>query len=184
MNTVSGGSQLVLKSATFGSQSSFSVTSSAVGAGQTGLATTANTASQFAGLDVAGTINGVTATGSGQTLSAPLSDPTLAGLALNVTASGISTATNLGNFSYSPGIAGGMAFQGNLASSPLGGSLTGTITSLNQQIQTLTQQYNGYTPMIQAEQQMLQTEFTNMETTMSGLNSQGSWLAQQIKNLP
>lgn len=184
VNTVSGGSQIVLKSATFGSQSSFSVTSSAVGAGQTGLATTANTASQFAGLDVAGTINGVTATGSGQTLSAPLSDPTLAGLALNVTASGISTATNLGNFSYSPGIAGGMAFQGNLASSPLGGSLTGTITSLNQQIQTLTQQYNGYTPMIQAEQQMLQTEFTNMETTMSGLNSQGSWLAQQIKNLP
>ncbi len=182
--SVSGGSQLSLTSGTYGSSANFSVTTTAVGSGQTGLATTANTAQSFTGTDVAGTINGVAATGAGQTLTAPYTDPTLQGLALNITASGITSSTSIGSFSYQPGIAGGMAYQANAAVSPTAGTLTDTISNLNSQITNLQQQYNSYTPMLLNEQKMLQQEFSTMETQMSGLVNQGSWLASQIKNLP
>jgi flagellar hook-associated protein 2 len=182
--SVTGGSQLSLTSGTYGSAANFSVTSTAVGTGQTGLATTANVAQSFTGIDVAGTINGVAATGSGQTLTAPYTDPNLAGLALNITATGITSATDIGSFNYQPGIAGGLAFQANGAVSSTNGTLTDTIQNLNSQITNLQQQYNSYTPMLLNEQKMLQQEFSTMETQMSGLVNQGSWLASQIKNLP
>ncbi len=182
--TNSSGSQLVLTSGNYGSAASFSVTSNNVATGQTGLATTANTASTFTGIDVAGTINGVTATGSGQVLSAPATDPTLAGLALTVTAQGISTATNIGTFDYTSGIAGGLASTANGGANPVTGSMTTTINNLNSQIQGLQFQYNSYTPMIQAEQTLLQQEFSNMEVQLGSLQSQGNWLSTQIAKLP
>jgi flagellar hook-associated protein 2 len=133
---------------------------------------------------VAGTINGVAATGSGQFLTAPLSDPTLAGLSLQVTATGITSATNLGNFVYTPGIAGGLGTTGYGASAPITGSLTSTISSINQQITSLQQQYNNYTPMIQSEQKMLEQEFSNMEVQLGTLKNQGSSLSGALAQLP
>ncbi|MGH9017721.1 MAG: flagellar filament capping protein FliD, partial [Acidimicrobiales bacterium] len=62
-----GGQQLQLTSDDYGSQTSFTVSSTDSSAGTTGLAGT------YTGTDVAGTINGVAATGQGQFLSAPLS---------------------------------------------------------------------------------------------------------------
>ncbi|MDA8196397.1 MAG: flagellar filament capping protein FliD [Actinomycetota bacterium] len=182
--TSGSGSQLVVNSGAYGSAASFSVTSNNVGSGQTGLASTANTPSTFTGIDVAGTINGVAATGSGQVLTAPQTDPTLAGLALNVTATGISSATSLGSFTYSAGVAGGLASVANGGANPLTGSITSTINNLNSQIQSLQFQYNSYTPMIQAEQTMLQQEYSNMEVQLGSLQSQGNWLTTQIAKLP
>ncbi len=182
--TNGSGSQLVVTDGNYGSAQGFTVTSSAVGSGQTGLATTANTPQSFNGTDVVGTINGVVSTGIGQTLTAPPTDPVLAGIALNVTATGITSATNLGNFSYTQGLAGSLAFTGNQASNPITGTLTTTVTNLQDQIQGLQFQYNSYTPMINAEQQMLQQEFTNMEVQLGSLQSQGSWLTTAIAQLP
>ena len=63
---VLNGQQLQLTSSDFGSAVGFSVTSTDTGAGTTGLAgSTAGTAASFNGTDVAGTINGVAATGYG-----------------------------------------------------------------------------------------------------------------------
>ncbi len=182
--TSSSGSQLVINSGTYGSAASFSVTSNNVGSGQTGLATTANTASSFSGTDVAGTINGVAATGTGQVLMAPQSDPKLAGMALLVTATGISSTTNMGTISYTPGIAGGLASAANGGSNPVSGSMTSTIGNLNQQIQSLQFQYNSYTPMIQAEQTLLQQEYSNVEVQLGSLQSQSNWLSAQLSKLP
>ncbi len=180
----SSGSQLVLKSGSYGSAASFSVTSNNVGSGQTGLATTVNTAASFSGIDVAGTINGVAATGTGQTLTAPQNDPTLSGMALLVTATGISSATNLGSFSYAPGIAGGLSSAANGGANPVTGSMTTTISNLNTQIQSLQFQYNSYTPMIQAEQTLLTQEYSNVEVQMGSLQSQSNWLSAQLSKLP
>lgn len=182
--TNGSGSQLILNSGAYGSAASFSVTSSAVGAGQTGLASVANTPTTFSGLDVAGTINGVTATGSGQILTAPATDPTLAGMALSVTASGITSSTNIGSFSYTPGIAGGMAYAGNLGSNAVNGMTTTTIASLNSQASALQFQYSSYTPMINAEQQLLTQEFSNMEVQLGTLQNQTQWLTSAIAKLP
>lgn len=181
VNTSSSGSQLVVSSDSYGSAESFSVATSGT-TGQLGL-TAAGTS--YAGTDVAGTIDGVQATGSGQFLSAPITNPTLAGLTVQVTATGISgTATNLGNFNYTPGIAGGFATTGYQASDPVNGSITTTIASINQQISSLQQQYANYTPMINPEQQMLQQEFDNMETQLGSLKNQGSYLTSEIAQLP
>lgn len=182
--TNGSGSQLVLTDGNYGSAAGFTVTSSAVGAGQTGLATTANTATSFSGIDVAGTINGVASTGVGQVLSAPPTDATLSGIALKITTSGITSSTNLGNYSYTQGLAGSLAFTGNLGSNPVTGLVTTTANNIQQQLQALQFQYNSYTPMINAEQQMLQQEFSNMEVQLGSLQSQGSWLSTAIAKLP
>ena len=96
------GASLQITSSDYGSQASFSVSSS--GADQLGLA-----GSSFVGADVAGTINGVAASGDGQVLAAPVTDPALAGLSLLVTTSGITSSTSLGQFTYNAGLAGGLA---------------------------------------------------------------------------
>ncbi len=122
---VLNGQQLELTSSDFGSAAAFSVTSSDTGAGTTGLAgPTAGTAASFAGTDVAGTINGVAATGSGQFLSAPVSDPTLGGLSLQISVSGITSSTDLGTFDYQPGIAQSLNSLTTAMSSPVNGAIT------------------------------------------------------------
>lgn len=183
VQTVSGGSQLVVNSVGYGSSQTFTATSSATGSGQTGLGGASGSAT-FTGQDVQGTIDGVTATGSGQTLSVPFTSNTLPGFALSVTTPGITTSTNLGTFTYQPGIAGGLANAAALGSDPIVGSMTQTISSLQSQMTTVQQQYNSYTPMITAEQQMLTQEFTKMESSLSTINNQSQWLAGQIAQLP
>jgi flagellar hook-associated protein 2 len=180
VNTTSSGSQLVISSQNYGSSQSFTVATSGT-TGQLGLTANGTT---YTGTDVAGTIDGVAATGSGQFLTAPLDNPTLAGLSLQVTAAGITSATDLGNFNYTAGIAGGMGTTGYGASDPVTGTLSSTISSINQQISSLQQQYNSYTPMIQNEQQMLQQEFNNMEAQLGTLKNQGSYLSGEIAQLP
>ncbi len=182
--STSSGSQLVLQATTYGSAGDFTVTSTAAGSGQTGLVTTANTPTTFAGLNVAGTIDGVQATGNGQILAAPASDPTLGGLTLQVTTPGITSATTLGTFTYSPGLAGQLGLVAASAAAPATGSLQATISGIQQQISMLQQQYNGYTPMIQSEQRMLEQEFASMEAQLGSLRNVGSELASQISQLP
>ncbi|MDA8263157.1 MAG: flagellar filament capping protein FliD [Actinomycetota bacterium] len=182
-NTVSGGTQLVVSSVGYGSSQSFSATSNNTATGQTGLAGSSGSAS-FTGTDVAGTIDGVTATGNGQLLSIPSTSSTLPGFAINVTATGITSATNIGNFNYAPGIAGSLANVANDATAPVTGSLTNTISSLETQATNLKNQYNSYTPMIQSEQTMLQQLFSQMESQLGGLQNQSQWLAGQISKLP
>lgn len=183
VQTVSGGSQLVVNSVNYGSAQTFSVTSNATGTGQTGLAGSTGSAS-FAGLDVKGTIDGIAATGSGQSLSVPFSSSTIPGFAVNVTASGITSSTNIGTIDYTTGIAGGLANISALAADPITGSVSGSVSSLQNQIVGLQAQYNSYTPMIQAEQQLLTNEFAQMESQLSTLNNQSQWLSGQISKLP
>lgn len=180
----SSGSQLVLTASAYGTQGDFTVTTTATGSGQTGLAASANTPESFTGLNVAGTINGVTAVGNGQILAAPATDPTLAGLSLQVSVSGITTATTIGAFVYSPGVSGQLALIANGATAPVTGSLQARISGIQQQISMLQQQFNGYTPMIQNEQKMLEQEYSKMESQLGSLQSVGSELAGQIAQLP
>jgi flagellar hook-associated protein 2 len=181
--TVTGGTALVVNSVNYGSAQSFSVTSTATGVGQTGLAGSTGSAS-FAGTDVAGSIDGIAATGTGQTLAVPLSSSTIPGFSVTVTAPGITSSTNIGTINYTQGIAGGLAYVGNAAASPINGSLTYTIASLQQQISGLQTQYNNYTPMIQAEQTMLEQEFSAMEATLGGLQNTSQAVSSQIAKLP
>ncbi len=164
--------QIVIKSNAYGSAQTFTV-SSTNGSSSTGLA------GSFAGVDVAGTINGVASTGSGQVLTAPLSDPTLAGLTLGVTA----TAPGSGTFVYSPGIAQSIANVAQEFSKPVGGVITTTISGLNNASTGLDSQITFYQNLSNQQKQALINEFSQMEARLGVLKSQGSYLQSALGSL-
>jgi flagellar hook-associated protein 2 len=174
---INGGQQLVLTSDDYGSQSSFTVSSTNSGAGTTGLAGT------FAGLDVAGTVNGVAATGVGQFLNTPLSDPVLAGMSVRVTTANISSLTDLGSLNYQPGIAQSLASLATAMSDPTQGEITRTIKNLQDQSTGLNGQIAFYANIVAQEQQMLLGQFATLEQTLGTLKNQSSALAGELAQI-
>jgi flagellar hook-associated protein 2 len=172
-----GGQQLELTSDDYGSQSAFTVTSDNSATGTTGLTGT------FAGTDVAGTINGVAATGQGQFLSAPLSDPTLAGLSVQVTTPGISSLTDLGSLTYQPGIAQSLASLASAMSDPTQGEITQTIKSMQSQSTGLNSQISFYASIVSREQTSLLNEYANLEETIGTLKNQSSALTGELAQI-
>jgi flagellar hook-associated protein 2 len=174
---VNGGQQLVLTSDDYGSQSTFTVASTNSGAGSTGLAGT------FAGTDVAGTINGVAATGQGQFLNAPSSDPTLAGLSVQVTTPNISSLTDLGSLTYQPGIAQSLTTLANAMSDPTKGEITQTVQNMQSQSTGLNSQISFYANIVSQEQKMLLNQYANLEETIGTLKNQGSALTAELSQI-
>jgi flagellar hook-associated protein 2 len=164
------GSSLQISSASYGSQATFSVSSSATD--ELGLV-----GSSFAGSDVAGTINGVVASGEGQVLSAPVSDPHLAGLSLLIATPGITSSTSLGSFTYEPGLAGGLANLMAGASATPNGELPAKITSMQSTSGQIGSQITVEQKIVVQQEQELETEFNNLESTLSTLKSQSAYLS-------
>jgi flagellar hook-associated protein 2 len=172
-----GGQQLELTSDAYGSQAAFTVTSTNSAAGTTGLA------GSFAGTDVAGTINGVTATGQGQFLSAPASDPSLAGLSLQVTTPNISSLTDLGTFSYQPGIAQALSSLASTMSDPTQGEITQTVQNIQNQSTGLNSQIAFYASIVSQEQKSLLNQYATLEETLGTLKNQSSALTAELAQM-
>ena len=179
---VPGSTQLEIVSNGYGSATSVSVTSTASGTGTTGLGG-AGSAATFTGTDVAGTIAGVTATGSGQVLTAPSGAP-LDGLSVQVTATGITTTTALGTLTYRPGVAQQLVSLMTGATNPTTGSVTSAIKSLSTEATGLNSQIANYTQLERSQQSVLQNEFVTMETNLGKLKNESSMLTNQLSQLP
>ncbi len=162
------GYSLQITSGEYGSGTSFSVNAS--GADQLGLV-----GSVFTGADVAGTIDGVAATGDGQVLSAPSTDPTLAGLSLLVSTPGIASSTALGQFSYTAGLAGGLASLSSAAVAT-NGELPAKITAAQSTAKQLGTQITVEQQLVVSQKQQLEAEYNQLETTLTTLKSQSSYL--------
>jgi flagellar hook-associated protein 2 len=175
--------QLVLRSSAYGSLASFEVRSSALGAAgeQTGLVAATGVWESHAGTDVAGTINGVTATGQGQALIAPPLDPTLGGLALTITAT---TPGALGTFTYIPGIAARLDTAASDAIDFGTGSITTAISGRQSQISQLDTQISNWDVRLAAREATMRAQFAAMETALGKLRDQSNWLAGQLASLP
>ena len=175
--------QLVVRSANYGSGSNFEIRTSAVGAAgaQTGLASAAAVWEAHSGTDVAGTINGVAATGSGQVLIAPATDTTLGGIALTVTAA---AAGDYGSFTYTPGAAMRLNMVATGATDFSNGSITNAINSQQSVIRDLTGQIADWDDRLQQKQDLLKTQFANLETALGKLKDQSNWLSGQLASLP
>jgi len=163
-------SSVQITSANYGSAVSFSVSSS--GSDQLGL----DSASPFSGTDVAGTINGVAATGSGQYLSAPSADPTLAGLSLRVATPGITSSTPIGTFTYAPGLAQGVATVAAQVLASPGGQITSTIANLQSNQQEVGSQVSIEQQIVVEQQAALTQEFNNLETTLTALKAESAYI--------
>jgi flagellar hook-associated protein 2 len=148
---------------------------SSSGADQLGLV-----GSSFVGSNVAGTINGVTASGDGQVLAAPSTDPTLAGLALMVSTPSITSATSLGQFTYTAGLAGGLANLMASASASPNGELPSTISAMQSTSKQLGSQITVEQQLVVQQQQQLEAAFNNLESTLATLKSQSSYLTSMF----
>ena len=168
--STSSGYTLQVTSANYGFSQSFSVSEPGSAFGLAGT---------YSGTDVSGTINGVAATGDGQVLSASVSDPTLAGLSLLVTVPGITSATDVGSFTYSPGVAQSLASLASATTAPTG-VVTSEVNDLQQQSTNLGPEIAMYQQIANEEQQMLQAQFSQLDATLASLQQQGSFLSSAL----
>lgn len=176
------GNRLVLQHDLFGSAHSLTIASSlGSGAGGTELgADAAGDAQTFTGHDVAGTIGGEAATGSGRLLSAA-EDSHARGLRLSVSAT---EAGSLGTVRVSKGIASRMTDFVEAITAPENGSLsramsgvTGEISAIDEKIADLEAEVDRYLTK-------LQSDFAVMETRMSQSLALLDWMEMQVQYLP
>jgi flagellar hook-associated protein 2 len=175
--------RLVVRTSSYGSGATFDIRSSALGAAgsQTGLVSATGQWETHTGTNVAGTINGVAATGNGQVLIAPATDQTLGGLALTVTAT---AAGAYGTFTYIPGAAQRLNMVASAAVAFGSGSITTAISGKQSQIKDLDSQIADWDDRLAAREALLKTQYANLETALGKLKDQSNWLAGQLGSLP
>ena len=176
ITAVVDGGKLTIRANAYGSVPTFSLKSSGTGSG---LVTAPGDweGAQTAGVDVAGTINGVTATGSGQLLTAPADDRALAGLTLRATTT---TPRSGDTFSYAPGIAQRLDTVVKDATDPVSGSITLAVTGRKRLVTGLDTQISSWDARLTLKETSLQRQFTALETALSKAKSQGNWMAAQL----
>lgn len=172
--TLGTGGLINLTSNGYGAQ--FTFTASATG----GLTASAVTAGQ----DVAGTIDGQTASGIGQFLFTNYGTPNVDALTLKVTLTAADVASlagaSAGNFTYSAGVAQAVATVANNAVNSTTGSLTNEINGENTTIDDINTQIANWQTVLDTEQAGLETKWANLESQLEALKNQSSSLAAEI----
>jgi flagellar hook-associated protein 2 len=135
------------------------------------------------GQDVKGTINGVAATGRGQTLYTTGADA----ITLQVTLDEGDVATlggaSAGTVNVQAGIAQRLTRVAFGAVDPADGTLTNAIASQTKAIQGYNEQIASWDVRLQVRQRSLQRQFANLEVMLGKLQSQSNWLSGQIAGL-
>ena len=177
--TDAGGTHLALTAQSYGTPGSFDFSSTGTGSG---LATTPNAWTTYAGLDVAGTIGGVAATGNGQTLSVPAGTAGTGGLAVQITAADIPAGSNvaLGTFGYTPGVAASMEGLSEQFADPIKGDFAFSLTQLNALNKGLATQISDADVLLTQQRSLLQDQFNAMETAIASLKSTGDMLTSAL----
>ncbi len=134
----------------------------------------------YAGLDVQGTIGGVTATGNGQQLSIPFDNSEMGGLALSITATAIGS---LGTFGYQPGVGARTVTSLLDATDVLTGYITSTEKALKARVSFIDTQVESMERRLEQYQTRLKAYYAQLETTLSTLQQQSQWLAGQVAGL-
>jgi len=140
-------------------------------------------AATTAGTDVQGTINGKSATGAGQLLTADVPNVgdinDAQGLAFLYT--GLTPATS--TMSYVKGLGGSLTTSADAVLTTGSGVIDVTTTALRMTIDTLTSKETDIQARLDRQKAALTAQFTAMETAMSQVQSQGQWLTGQINAL-
>lgn len=132
-----------------------------------------------AGVDVAGSINGITAAGSGQFLTGA-SKSVVDGLKLEITG-GSTGSRGIVNFSQ------GYAIKLNdLLSNYLGpsGLISGRTNGINSTIKQLKSQEDSFNTRLAATEQRYRAQFTALDTAIGSMKKTSDFLSQQLANLP
>ncbi|OZA42157.1 MAG: hypothetical protein B7X81_13455 [Hydrogenophilales bacterium 17-61-76] len=131
------------------------------------------------GVDVAGSINGVSATGSGQSLTGAAGDSS-AGLKLQITG-GATGARGTVNFSR------GYAQQlDKMAETQLSGAgpIASRTEGINRSIESLGEQRDAFIRRLTSMEKRYRAQFTALDSMLSNMNRTSSFLTQQLASLP
>ena len=172
--TESGGI-LSMMSNKYGSASTVSITG---GNGQANLNFAATGPTVLTGLDVAGTINGLPATGNGQVLTSGAGSDS-AGLAMTVSGGALGAR---GTVNYSQGY----AYQfDTLTTSILGasGSLQSRTDGIAASIKNLTKTQADLSARLAVVEKRYRAQFTALDLTISKMNTTSTFLTQQLTQL-
>jgi flagellar hook-associated protein 2 len=178
------GGRLVFTSSSYGSSSTVELgaepANSAFGVlGLTGaIATT--------GQDVAGTINGESATGKGQILTGDSGNATSDGLALLITllSDEIDAQEPEAVVTIIDGIAARVSDLLDALTDPVDGRIQNRTDSLTRHIDELDEDITRMEQALEEQRLSLIDDFARLEASLSLLNSQGDFLIQQLANLP
>lgn len=171
--TQSGG-VLSITSARYGSASQAAVT------GGSGVASLLGASPvTAAGVDVAGTINGATASGSGQTLTGAVGDAS-EGLALRINGGALGAR---GNITFSQGYAYQISqyLDTVLADD---GSLKSRTNGIDSSIKNLDQRQAQLEARLAQIEKRYRAQFSALDTMLSSMNSTSTFLTQQLASLP
>jgi flagellar hook-associated protein 2 len=166
------GGVLSIKSLRYGSDSTVTVT-------ETGTAALMfNPVSTNPGVDVAGLINGATATGTGRTLTGGAGDAS-EGLRVDITGGATG---DRGKVTYSKGYAA----QFNELSTRLldtDGPFTSRTNGLNESIKSITKSREDMLARLATTEKRFRAQFTALDRTLSGMQQTSSYLAQQLSQI-
>jgi flagellar hook-associated protein 2 len=171
----SANSRFLINSATYGSTSSIVLDSVDT---SMGLDLGLTAVSGVDGVDVAGSVGGITGTGEGQLLSVEDGDPD--GLSLLV--QGVTTGDR-GSVKFVRGLGEQLS---TLLDSYLGsdGSITARETSINESLEDIADEREALELRIESLQARLVSQFTALDALVANFQTTGNFLAQQINNLP
>ena len=169
--------ELRISSNSFGSTSTVSVVSTATNLpANLGLTVGAGTS----GLDVAGTVDGTTGTGSGQVLS--ITTGTLAGLDVTVTSGTYSQDQTTGGRTEK-GVMGALneLLEGYL---DFDGVIQSSTDSYNSQIEKINEDRAALGRRLASLESRLLAQYSAMDALVGQLNATGNYLSSQLANLP
>jgi flagellar hook-associated protein 2 len=169
IQAINAGNGIALETTFFGSGSGFTVAQSVDGFGFGALS------NAVSGADVLGTINGLAATGSGQSLRGTTGN--VDGLTLLYTGS---TTGNVGDLTIGIGI--GAAFDGMLDTftNPVTGLIQSTVKAEQTTFDSIGKRIDSLNRQMEQQRITLIGQFTAMQRAMTVLQQSGDFLTQQI----
>ena len=171
--SVDAGNHLVIASQNYGTNTNFTVSSdTAASASNSGIGPNLSITQ---GVDVAGTINGEAATGTGRTLTGNSGDAHAEGIQLLVTATTASPPGGVtGHVTLTHGVADGLGAALTQILDPTIGSVIGAENGLNSEIASAQTQITQIQTTVTNYTAYLTQLFSEMETRVSALQAQGS----------
>ncbi len=171
---VSGSDYIELNHVGYGSGAQFEVVGDPFGLAGT-----------YTGVDVAGTIGGEAATGSGRSLTASAGDPEGLILTISATAAQVSGAggsLSLGDLNFNRGVFGTLDKTIGYAEGS-GGRISRAQDLAASQIDLINDRIEVLEDRLDRRELLLIKQYAALETAMSSLQAQSSWLTSQLSSL-
>ncbi len=174
------GNNLVLTHNQYGSTNGFTI--SYVGGGTNNTSQLGITAQAYSGTNVAGTINGEAATGSGQNLLGNSGNTNTDGLSLRVSYSGTVPA-DLGTLKLTLGVAELMDKKLNTMLDTINGYVMYRQTGLQSTIDNIGKQVDTMEARLTKEREKLTNQYLAMEKSISKIQNVSNWLTKQLSHM-